>query len=155
MMNLIPWNAFGEISRLRDQVDRMFEDSLWPRRSWVPAQGNLLIDMYQTDDDVVVKASLPGVNPDEVDITVTGDTLTIKGEHKEESQTKEENYYYKERRFGSFSRTVSLPVQVESGKANATFEDGILTLTMPKSEETKPKQIKIKSKKAIEGDKNK
>ena len=152
-MNLIPWGSFGEISRLRDQVDRMFEDSLWPRRTWVSAQGNLLIDMYQTDDDVVVKTSLPGINPDEVDITVTGDTLTIKGEHKEEQETKEENYHYKERRFGSFSRTVDLPAVVKSDKADATFEDGVLTLTMPKSEETKPKQIKIKSKKAIEGDK--
>ena len=152
-MDLIQWQPFGGISRLRDQIDRMFEDSLWPRNTLMPAQGNVLIDMYQTDNDVMVKASLPGVNPDEVDITVTGDILTIKGEHKEEKEAKEENYYHKERRFGSFSRIVALPVPVKNDKAEAVFEDGVLTLTLPKSEELKPKQIKVKSKKAVDGEK--
>ena len=111
------------------------------------------IDMYQTKDDVVVKAALSGVKPEEVDITITGDTLTIKGEHKEEEETKEKNYLYREFRYGNFSRSVTLPVEVKGDKADASFEDGLLMVTMPKSEGIKPKQIKVKTKGAIEGKK--
>ena len=108
-------------------------------------------DRYQTANDVVVKASLPGFKPEEVDISITGDTLTIKGEHKDEKEVKDEDYFYKERRYGSFSRSLILPIQVQSDKAEAVFEDGILTLTLPKAEEIKPKQIKVKAKTMIEG----
>jgi HSP20 family protein len=99
---------------------------------------------------MVVKASLPGVKPEEVDISITKDTLTIKGEHKEEQEVKQDDYFRKERYYGAFSRSLILPVQVQSDKAEATFENGILTLTLPKSEEVKPKQIKIKARKVIE-----
>lgn len=109
--------------------------------------------MYQTANDVVVKMALPGVKPEEVDISITGDTLTIKGEHKEEPEVSQEDYFYKERRFGAFSRSVTIPVSVQSDKAEATFEDGILTLVLPKAEEIKPKQIKVKPKAVIEGGK--
>jgi len=100
---------------------------------------------------VVVKASLPGIKPEEVDITISGDTLTIKGEHKEEQKVKQEDYLRKERYYGAFSRSLILPVQVKSDKAEAVFENGILTLTLPKAEEVKPKQIKVKASKMIEG----
>jgi HSP20 family protein len=137
---------------LRDAMDRLFEDSFvrpWSIRS--DGVVGLPLDMYQTADDVVVKATLPGVKPEEVDISISGDTLTIKGEHKEEQEVKEQDYFHKERRYGAFSRSVALPVQVKSDKAEAIFENGILTLTLPKAEEVKPKQIKVKAKAVLEG----
>jgi HSP20 family protein len=113
----------------------------------------LPIDMYQTAEDVVVKASLPGLKPEEVDISITCDTLTIKGEHKEEQEVKEENYLYKECRYGAYNRSVTIPALVKADKAEAVFENGILTLTLPKAEEVKPRQIKVKTKQITEGKK--
>jgi HSP20 family protein len=154
-MALIRWDPFREMMSLRQAMDRLFEESF--ARSWRfwpdMAGGELPIDMYQTANDVVVKAALPGLKPEEVDITITGDTLTIKGEHKEEQEAKDEDYFYKERRYGAFSRSVTIPVQVRSDKAEAVFENGVLTLTLPKAEEIKPKQIKVKPKVMIEGTK--
>jgi HSP20 family protein len=154
MADLIRWEPFREMMTLRDAMDRLFEDSfvrpsrlLWPELG----RGELPIDMYQTANDVVVKASIPGLKPDEVDISITGDTLTIKGEHKEEKEAKEQDYLYRERRYGAFSRSLTIPVPVKTDKAEATFENGVLTLTLPKAEEVKPKQIKVKAKAAIEG----
>ena len=136
-------------------MDRLFEDSLvHSAHRWLELRGGESpIDMYQTKDEVVVKAALPGVKPEEVDITITGDILTIKGEHKEEQETKEEDYLYREQRYGSFRRSVAIPVQVKHDKAKATFEDGVLTLTIPKAKAVKPKQLKVKTKGAIEGKK--
>jgi HSP20 family protein len=154
-MAIVRWQPFSELVSLREAMDRLFEDSfvrpslpaVFGEATWAP------VDMYQTDKDVVVKASLPGVKPEEVDISITGDVLTIKGEHKEEQEVKEKNYFRKELRYGTFSRSLQLPVAVETGKAEAIFENGVLTLTLPKSEEAKPKQIKVKTKKVIEGKK--
>jgi len=154
-MAMIRWEPFREMMSLRDAMDRLFEDSfVRPWHFW-PDMGRreLPLDMYQTANDVVVKAALPGVKPEEVDISITGDTLTIKGEHKEEQEVKQEDYFYKEQRYGSFSRSVTIPVQVRSDKAEATFDNGILTLTLPKAEEIKPRQIKVKPKAVIEGGK--
>jgi HSP20 family protein len=129
-------------------MGRLFEDGfaryprLWPGLG----EWELPVNMYQTPDEVVVKASVPGLKPDKVDISITGGTLTIKGEHKEEKEAEEENYIYKERHYGTFSRSTLIPVKVKSDKAEAVFEDGILTLTLPKAEEVKPKQIKVKAK---------
>jgi HSP20 family protein len=154
-MNIIRWEPFREMTGLRDAIDRLFEDGfaryprLWPGLG----EWELPVDVYQTADEVVVKASVPGLKPDEVDISITGDTLTIKGEHKEEKEVKEENYIYKERRYGTFSRSTLIPVKVKSDKAEAVFEDGILTLTLPKAEEVKPKQIKVKAKQLAEAKK--
>jgi len=138
---------------LRNAMDKLFEDSfVHPSRFWPDlGRGELPIDMYQTANDVIVKVSLPGVKPEEVDISITGDTLTVKGEHKEDKEVKEEDYFYKEHRYGAFNRSIPIPVSVQSDKAEATFENGILTLTLPKAEEVKPKQIKIKPKTVIEG----
>lgn len=156
MADIVRWEPFREMMTLRDAMDRLLEDSfvrpsrlLWPDLG----RGELPIDMYQTDNDVIVKASIPGLKPDEVDISITGDTLTIKGEHKEERETKEQDYFLKERRYGAFSRSLTIPVPVKTDKAEATFENGVLTLTLPKAEEVKPKQIKVKAKAAIEAGK--
>jgi HSP20 family protein len=107
--------------------------------------------MYQTDKDVVVKATLPGVNAEDVDISISGDLLTIKGEHSEEEEVDEGDYIHRERRIGTFSRSVSLPVSVDSNKADAVFDNGILTLTLPKKEAAKPKKIKAKHKSEAKG----
>jgi len=151
-MTMIRWEPFREMMTLRNAMDRLFEESfVRPSRLWPEVGvGELAIDMYQTANDVVVKAALPGLKPEEVDISITGDTLTIKGEHKEEQEVKQEDYFYKEHHYGSFSRSVVIPVQVKSDKAEALFENGVLILTLPKAEEIKPKQIKVKAKPAIE-----
>lgn len=93
-----------------------------------------------------MKAALPGLKPEDVSIDITGETLTIKGESKAEQEVKEKDYLYQERRYGAFSRSVVLPSGLKSDKAEATMEDGVLTLTMPKAEEVKPKAIKVKAK---------
>lgn len=154
-MNIVRWEPFREMTSLRDAMDRLFEDSfVRVPRLW-PASGTweLPVDMHQTADELVVKASLPGFKPEEVDISISDGAINIKGEHKEEQAVEEEDYFYKERRYGAFSRSLPLPVKVKSDKAEAVFEDGVLTLTLPKAEEIKPKQIKVKAKQIAEGKK--
>jgi HSP20 family protein len=132
---------------LRDAMDRLFDDAftrpLSPRDGWssVPA-----IDMYQTDDDVIVKAALPGMKSDEVQINITGEMLTLKGEVQQDQEMEEKAWHIREQRFGTFERSVALPTAVVAAKATADFENGILTITLPKAEEVKPKTITIKTK---------
>src|SRR5687768_13304455 len=104
-MTLTRWNPFAELTSMRQAMDQLFDDRLFrPRWSGMGDGGDYLaVDMYQTDNDVVVKAALPGVKPEDVDITLTGDVLTIKGETKDEKEVKEENYFHREHRYGSFS----------------------------------------------------
>jgi HSP20 family protein len=102
--------------------------------------------MYQTDDEVVVKAALPGFKADDVQINVTGEVLTIRGELKHEEEQKEKAWHIREQRWGSFERSVALPTDVVADKANADFANGILTITLPKAEEVKPKTITVKAK---------
>ena len=148
MSNLIRWDPFGRTS-LRNAMDRLFDDSfVRPGFGWIAPMGaaDLALDMYETKDDVVVKAALPGVKPEQVEVTITGDTLMIRGETQQENEIKEEDYIRKERRYGSFCRSVVLPSGIKADKADATFENGVLTLKIPKAEETKPKSIKVKTK---------
>jgi HSP20 family protein len=126
---------------LEDSIVRPRSGELAPR-----AMGRLAIDMYETDEAVVVKSAIPGVDPADIDISIHGDTLTIKGETKMDETVEEENYHYRERYYGAFSRTLTIPVSVQADGAEAEFEDGILTLTLPKVEELKPKAIKVKTK---------
>lgn len=151
-MTMMRWDPYREMISLRQAMDRMFEDTfLWPARSqYEMSGGNLPLDIYQTKNDVVVKAALPGMKPEEVDISISGETLTIKGEHKEEKEIKEAEYIRREHRYGTFSRTVTVPVAIQSDKAQATFENGILTLTLPKAEAVRPKQIKVKAKGTVD-----
>ena len=146
MSNLIRWEPAREMMTLREAMDRLFDDAftrpLSLRDAWsVPA-----IDMYQTDDEIVVKAALPGIKPDEVQINVTGEVLTLKGETKQENETKEKAYHIREQRWGTFERSIVLPTEVVADKAKADFENGVLTITLPKAEEVKPKTISIKTK---------
>jgi len=151
MSNLIRWEPAREMMTLREAMDRLFDDaftrplgfgnghdgSVWS----VPA-----VDMYQTDDEVVVKASLPGIKADEVQINVTGDVLTIKGETKQKDDVNEKAYHIREQRWGMFERSIALPTSVKADKARADFENGLVTITLPKAEEVKPKSITIKAK---------
>jgi HSP20 family protein len=148
MKSLARWEPFNDLISLRDAMDRLFEESfIRSPKSMAPWKGGQLeLDMYETDRAVVVKAAIPGVKPEDIDITITGDLLTIKGETKEESEVKRENYLYQERHYGAFSRAVSLPAGLETDKADASFENGVLTLKVPKAEEVKPKTVKVTSK---------
>lgn len=147
-MDLIKWEPFPEFVSLRQAMDRMLEDSfvLPARLDGVLGRSPALpVDVYQTPNEMVIKADLPGAKPEEVEVSITGDTLTIKGESKDETEVKRDGYFLKERRFGSFSRSLTLPPGLNSDSVEAKFENGVLTLTVPKAEEVKPKQIKIKA----------
>ena len=145
-MAIVRWEPFREIMSLRQAMDRLFEESfIRPTRFFLGEDGAIPLDVYETPDQVVVKASLPGVKPGEMDITLTGDTLTIKGETKGEREVKRDDYLLQEHRYGKFARSVSLPEGLQGEKAEATFESGILTLTIPKAEEVKPKTIRVKA----------
>ena len=156
MNSIIRWAPFRERMSLRQAMDKLFEDSfVTPSRllSGFGLDGASPINMYHTDNDVVVKVALPGIKTEEVDITITGETLSIKGESKAREEVKREDYLYQEHRYGTFSRSVTLPGELDTDKAEATFEDGILILIIPKSEQVKPKQIKVKAKGVVEGKK--
>ena len=149
-MDLIQWRPgreAGPWKRLRDIEDEI--DSLFGRvlgreregtleRPWAPA-----VDVKETKTDVVVKAELPEVNAKDVDITVDGGVLTIKGERKTEEKKEDEGYCYSERSWGSFIRSLTLPREVDETKTKASYKDGVLTVTMPKKKEEKAKQIKV------------
>ena len=149
MAHLVRWEPFRDLISLREAMDRLFEESfIRPRAGWLAplGAGALAVDMYETDQDVVIKSSVPGVKAEDIDITITGDTLTIKGETKAEEKVEKANYVRQERRYGAFSRSMTLPTSIVAEKAKAEFENGVLTLTLPKAEEVKPKAIKVKAK---------
>lgn len=144
-MAIVRWDPFQEMVSLRDAMDRLFQESfIRPTSRLLAREGVVPMDVYETDNEVVAKVALPGIKPENVEITMTGDLLTIKGEVKADETIKQENYYLQERRYGSFSRSATIPVPVVADKAEAKFEHGILTLSLPKAEEVKPKAIKIK-----------
>ena len=139
------WDPFGEAVSLREAMNTLLQDS-FVRPGNTPARGGpatLPLDVSENENEFVVKASLPGVKPDDVQITVHGDTLTIRGESRAEEEKKGEQWHVRERRFGVLQRSVTLATPVASEKADARFEHGVLTLRLPKSEAAKPRQIKI------------
>ena len=146
-MSIDRWSPMRDFMTLRQAMDRLFEDSFVGPRPFAPAPERAIrlpIDAYSTDTDLVIVAPMPGVNPDEVEITIEGDTLAIRGEIRPPLENVD--YIFKERAYGPFSRTLTLNVPVEAEKAEASFENGLLTLTIPKAESVKPKAIKVKSK---------
>lgn len=139
------WDPFREMVSLRDAMNSLLQDSV-VRPSGVRGEGGpapLPLDVAESENEYVVKASLPGIKPDDVQITVHGDTLTIRGETKAEEEKKGQNWHLRERRTGAFLRSLSLGTPINADKANAKFEHGVLTLTLPKSEQARPKQIKV------------
>jgi HSP20 family protein len=134
---------------LREAMDRLLQESFvrTPRRLMEPILGHeLAVDVYETDQEVVVRTAVPGARPEDLDITVMGDTLTIKCQTEEDPEVKNEQYIRREMHCGAFSRSVTLPSGLEPDKAEATFEAGVLTLTIPKAEEIQPKIIPVKTK---------
>jgi len=145
-VSIMRWEPFSDLMTLRDAVNRLFEESfVRPSQALCATPAAVPVDMYQEDSNVIVKASVPGVKPEDIDVSVTGNTLTIKGEVKEEKEVKEENVIHRERCVGAFSRSMTLPTSVDTSKARATFENGVLTLALPVAEEAKPKGIKIQA----------
>ena len=148
MSNLTRWEPAREMMTLREAMDRLFDDAftrpLSVRDGW--SMASPAIDMYQTDNEVVVRASIPGIKAEEVQINVTGELLTLKGEARQEEDRQERSWHIREQRFGSFERSIVLPTDVKSDQAEAVFENGILTITLPKADEVKPKTINIKAK---------
>lgn len=146
MSGIVRWEPFREITSLRDAMDRMFEEGFWrppgPFGGW--GEGTLALDMYETEDSVVVKTAIPGMKADDLDVSVTGNTLTIRAETTEEEEIKRERYLRRERRHGSYARSVTLPNGLQADRAEADYTDGVLTLTFPKAEEVRPKTIKVK-----------
>jgi len=147
MANLIPWQPFRELLDIGTIFDRFFGRNLTQGRFgqglfgdgfWSPA-----IDVYDSEDRLVVKAELPGIDKKDVKVSIDGDILSIKGENKKEQEVKEKDYYYRERAYGSFYRTLPLRVAVKKEKVKASYKDGILTIELPKSEEATSKETDI------------
>lgn len=150
MSSIVRWEPLGNLMTLRDAMDRLFEESVVGPRGWLAPTGGaeLPLDMYETESDSVVTAPVPGVSAEDVDVSIVGDVLTIKGETKSETKSDKANYHRQERCYGAFVRSVALPVDVKVDKAEAKFADGVLTVTLPKAEAAKPRSIKIKAEKS-------
>ena len=146
MSNMIRWEPAREMMTLRDAMDHLFDEAFTRPFHMNGGWSAPAIDMYQTNDEVVIKAALPGLKAEEVQINVTGDMLTLKGETNQKEEVKEKAYHIREQRWGSFERSIPLPTMVVGDKARAEFENGILTVTLPKAEEVRPKTISIKAK---------
>lgn len=153
MADITRWDPFTELATLRRTMDSVFDDI----RPWRllnggsnGSEGYFPVDLYETGDSVVVQASLPGVKPEDIDISVTGGVLTLKGESRADHEEKTENFYRRERRHGTFVRQFTLPSDVDSAAAEAVYDSGVLKLTLPKSEAAKPKTIKVQAKPLIE-----
>jgi len=148
MANMTRYDPFVDTITLRKAMDRLFEDSFVSPFTWRNVNGESTspaLDVHQSADEIVVTAALPGLRPEDVDITITGQTLSIRGEFKSDEEVSRDQYLYRERRYGSFHRQLRLPVRVQGDAATATFEHGVLTLRIPKSEDVKPRQIQVKA----------
>ncbi len=143
-MSMTRWNPRRDLMSLREALDNLFEESFVP---WARTeQGrSLAIDVVEKDDALVVRADLPGLNPEDIDIHITDNVLTIRGEYKHEEDKEEENYRIRERSYGRFERAIRLPQQINTDETNAEYENGVLHLTLPKHEEVKPKHIEVKA----------
>jgi HSP20 family protein len=151
---IAPRRPLVDLARWERDMERMFDDfwgrrmrPWWPERWSMPAALEIsppAVDLYEEKDEIVVKAELPGMDKDNIEVNLSDHSLTIKGEKKKEEETKEENYYKSERSYGSFVRSIELPIEVQSDKVKATFKNGVLEVRLPKSEQAKAKEIKVK-----------
>jgi HSP20 family protein len=147
-MRLVRLNTWGDFGSLQDRINKMFGDTLktfYPQENeelergiWTPA-----VDIHETDDGYVLRADLPGIKKEEIQIDLKDNTLLVKGEKKFEEKASKDNYIRTERAYGTFVRSFSLPDNVDTGKIKASYKDGVLELVLPKKEEAKPKQIKV------------
>jgi HSP20 family protein len=145
-MTIVRWDPWRSMTTLQDRINRLFEELSAPHgeddnvaiSAWRPA-----VDIYDQEDSIVIKAELPGLNKDGLSIEIKENKLVLKGERLADKEIKEENYYRRERSFGSFHRAFSLPAGIDPDNVTASFKDGILKVEIPKAEETKPKRITI------------
>ncbi|HLJ61553.1 MAG TPA: Hsp20/alpha crystallin family protein [bacterium] len=146
-MSIMRWDPFDEVGTLRRSMERMFDEFFTPRQAVRNATGTIVwepaVEMFETQDSVVVRAELPNVDPKTVDVTVTNDAITLKGETKRGEEQKGRNFYRRELRYGAFTRTLPLATEVKSAEAKATYKDGLLELSVPKSERVKPTSVKV------------
>ena len=145
--NIVRFDPFEDMTRLQRDVNRLFESNTRPNghvpeqaalRAWAPA-----VDIFEDNNEIIVKAELPGLKQDDIDIELTGEALTIKGERKFEDTQRQENYVRVERSYGNFQRTFSIGVPVEQDKVKASYKDGVLEVHLPKSEALKPKKVQV------------
>lgn len=148
-MAIVRWDPFRDLANLQERMNRMFEDSHrglgrantedWALGgSWAP-----VVDIYEHEGSIVLKAELPGIDPKDVDVRLENNLLTLSGERKLDNEVKQENYHRVERAYGAFTRSFTLPSVVDQEKIKADFKDGVLKVTLPKREEAKPKQISV------------
>ena len=135
---LTRWDPFAELNELRTRFDRMFDQFDERERSWTPA-----IDVVRDDGHLVVRADIPGIKPEEVKIEVEDDILTVSGEHTESKEQKDKNYVRRERRYGSFSRSMALPAGVDANEIKAQTHDGVVEVTIPLPKEAKKETVRI------------
>lgn len=146
MTTIVRWDPFRHVNALRNEIDRNLNEpflhapSLWQRDG---VAFSLALDVAEDEDEFLVQASLPGVAPEDIEITLEEQTLTISGKMSQAEEIDEKQYHLRERRFGSFARSITLPVAVDSDKVDAVNENGVLSLHLPKLEAVKPKKIKI------------
>ena len=143
-MNLVRWTPFSDLNALQNQMNRLFESTLygWPgepgTRTWMPPA-----DIYETDNDLIVTADLPGVDPQSVDVRVENNVLSITGERKLEQNAESGNVHRVERMYGTFARSFTLSTRVDTDKIRTNYKDGVLRIALPKAEQAKPKRIAI------------
>ncbi len=148
MSTLTRWEPFREMQTMRELMDRIFDEPFFeaPRLWSRPLEGfTPAMDVAEDDAGYTVKVTIPGVEPEAVEVTLTDNVLTVKGETKAEKDMEQKNYHIRERRYGSFMRSITLPMPVEADQVEATHEHGVLTLRLPKAEAVKPKRITVKT----------
>jgi HSP20 family protein len=145
-MTIERWDPFGEMLSLRDAMNRLFEESFVQpslATTQTPGHMRLPIDLRETEDQYILEAALPGVNPDDIDVSVQGNQVRIQGELKQDEEQKGERYHFRERRYGQFQRTIALPNDVKPDQVACEFRNGLLTVTLPKAEQVRPRRIQI------------
>jgi HSP20 family protein len=146
--DLMTTDPFRSFRSLQQRINRLFEEAFGPlgEESWALAAWAPACDIYETDNEIVVKMELPEVKKEDIQVTLDNNLLTIRGERKFQEETKRENYHRIERSYGEFMRSFTLPAAIDSGKISAEYKDGVLRVVLPKREEAKPKQIEVKVK---------
>lgn len=148
MLSLIPWHERKELDRFRSEMDRLFDQFFdWRpfRRSFDEGDWTPLVDVSETGKEVIVNAEIPGMDAKDIDISLNGRVLTLRGEKKSNHEEKNENFHRIERRYGAFSRSFELPADVDANKVKATYKDGVLKISLPKTKEQSVKKIEIKT----------
>ena len=147
MTTITRWDPFREVATLRNEFDRFFNEPVFNTPRLWPGNGDetkLALDIAENEDEFTVTASVPGIAPEDIEITLADNVLTIKGEMKAENEVEETRYHLRERRWGSFYRSITLPLAVDAEKVEAVNENGVLTLHLPKADAIKPKKISVK-----------